>query len=124
MITVKATREGLAGQRTSSGYVIDRIVSFVALPSVKALRRFVRVTNPANGKTTLAQVLDVGPWNIGDDAYVFGGARPLAESGRKIDEAGQIVNGATNGAGIDLGEAVWAALGMTDNSSVAWEFAD
>jgi hypothetical protein len=28
----------------------------------------------------------------------------------------------TNGAGIDLGEYVWKALGMTDNTEVQWEF--
>ena len=62
----------------------------------KALHKFVRVTNPANGKSTLAQVLDIGPWNTDDDAYVFGGSRPQAESG--TDTRGR----QTNGAGIDL----------------------
>lgn len=117
MITVKATREGLLGGKTSSGYVIDAVVPFVALPSVKALGRFVRVTNPANGKMCLAVVLDVGPWNTHDDAYVFDGARPASESGQSLSGTGQ-----TNGAGIDLGEKVWHALGMTDNTTVAWEF--
>lgn len=117
MITVKATREGLPGGHTASGYVIDRIVPFVALPCRKALGRFVRVTNPANGRVTLAIVLDVGPWNVNDQAYVFGGARPLAEAGVDVSQ-----NGKTNGAGIDLGEAVWAALGMVDNTHVSWEF--
>jgi hypothetical protein len=28
----------------------------------------------------------------------------------------------TNGAGIDLGEVVWKALGMKDNTEVSWEF--
>jgi hypothetical protein len=121
-ITVKATREGLPGHRTASGYVIDGFVSFVALPSVRALHRFVRVTNPANGQSTLAQVLDVGPWNTHDDAYVFGVCRPLAEAGRKIDANGDEIAGPTNGAGIDLGGAVWKALEMTDNADVAWEF--
>ncbi len=117
MITVKATREGLPGGKTASGYVIDRVVPFVALPSVHALHHFVRVTNPRTGVSTLAVVLDVGPWNDRDDAYVFRGARPAAERG--IDVSG---NGKTNGAGIDLGERVWTLLGMTDNGNVSWEF--
>lgn len=116
MIRVKATREGLVGGKTSSGYVIDRVVPFVALPSTRALQRFVRLRNPTTNHTCLAVVLDVGPWNEHDDAYVFGGARPAAESGR--DTRGR----ATNSAGIDLGEAVWLALGMTDNTDVEWEF--
>ena len=105
MITVKATREGLVGQKTASGYVIDRVVPFVALPCILALGRFVRITNPANGRAAYGVVLDLGPWNVHDDAYVLGGARPQAESG--IDTSGR----PTNGAGIDLGERVWSQLG-------------
>jgi hypothetical protein len=122
---VKATREGLAGQRTSSGYVIDGFVSFAALPAAKALHRHVRITNPANTTSALAEVLDVGPWNIADDLYVFGGARPLAERGWKLDPHnphGALIQGATNGAGIDLSERVWKTLGMLDNGMVDWEF--
>ena len=115
MITVKATREGLIGKTTASGFTIDALTPFVALPSTKALRRFVRVHN--GEKSCLAIVLDVGPWNVNDDAYVFGGERPEAESGK--DGYGRL----TNGAGIDLGEAVWNSLGMTNNGPVSWEFA-
>ncbi len=116
MITVKATREGLLGAKTATGYVVDAIVPFVALPAAAALRQWVTVRNPTNGKTIRALVLDVGPWNEHDHAYVFGGARPAAET--QTDQFGRT----TNGAGIDLGEAVWAALGMTDNDLVSWEF--
>lgn len=111
---VKATREGLVGQRTASGYVIDTVVPFVALPSRAALGKFVQVTRL--DRSTIAWVGDVGPWNVDDDRYVFGGNRPQAESG--VDTRGR----PTNGAGIDLGERVWNALGMTDNSDVDWEF--
>lgn len=116
MIRVKATREGLIGGKTASGYLVDDIVPFVALPAAAALRLWVRVVNPANGQSIKALVLDVGPWNEHDHAYVFGGARPAAESG--TDTRGR----KTNKAGIDLGEAVWLALGMTGNDPVLWEF--
>lgn len=116
MITVKATREGLIGGKTASGFVIDRVVPFVALPHHQALYKFVRLVNPATQKSTFAVVLDIGPWNVNDGAYVFGGERPQAETGK--DTAGRL----TNGAGIDLGEHVWATLGMTDNGAVSWEF--
>jgi hypothetical protein len=115
-MTVKATREGLQGQRTSTGYIIDRKMPFVALPSTRALYKFVRLVNPANGKACHAVVLDVGPWNVADDAYVFDGCRPAAERGISVSGKG------TNGAGIDLSEAVWNALAMTDNANVNWEF--
>lgn len=116
VIKVKATREGLVGSRTSSGFIIDGIVPFVALPSVRAIGKFIRVTNPANGLSTIAVVLDVGPWNTHDEEYVFVGSRPQAESGVSVSGQG------TNGAGIDLGEKVWKTLGMIDNSEVEWEF--
>ena len=115
-MTVKATREGLVGQTTASGYVIDRAVPFVALPSTKAIGRAVRLVNPLNSRTCIAIVLDVGPFNEHDDAYVFDGARPLAEQGIVGDGV------KSNGAGIDLGEKVWELLGMTDNTQVQWGF--
>jgi hypothetical protein len=113
---VKATREGLIGGTTASGYVIDKVVPFVALPSIQALGKFVRLTNPANQKSCLAIVLDVGPWNERDDDYVLRGIRPQAETG--MDTRGRI----TNGAGIDLGEKAWKLLGMKENSNIEWEF--
>jgi hypothetical protein len=113
---VKATREGLVGQRTASGYVVDTVVPFVALPASRALHHFVRLTNPANGRTTIAIVLDIGPWNEQDEDYVFGLARPAAERG--VDTRGRT----TNGAGIDLGECVWRALDMRGNTDVEWVF--
>lgn len=115
-MTVKCTREGLLGQVTASGYRIDAVVPFVALPSRKALQRFVRLTNPATGASCLAVVLDIGPFNTNDDAYVFDGARPQAESGTSVSGVG------TNGSGIDLGERVWHALGYTDNGQCEWSF--
>jgi hypothetical protein len=110
---VRATREGRIGGTTASGYVIpsNSVLPFVALPSRRALGRILRVTNPLTGINCLCMVMDVGPHNTADDAYVFGGARPLAES-----QAG------SNGAGIDFGERVWTLLQMKDNTSVEWHF--
>lgn len=124
---VFATREGLVGEESASGYIIDRVVKFVALPSEKALKLFVRVTNPKTGLSTLAQVLEVGPWSERDDKYVFGPDRPLSEQGYKVNREGVVIaanalTGKTNDAGIDLGQAVWIALGMSDNGPVEWEF--
>ena len=116
MVRVKATREGLVGKLTASGYVIDTVVPFVALPSTHALFKFIRIHNPANNQTAIAVVLDVGPWNEHDDAYVYGMKRPAAEAG--TDSRGRV----TNGAGIDLSQKVWFELRMTDNSEVEWEW--
>lgn len=128
MISVKATREGLVGGHTASGYTIDTIVRFCALPTPHALGKDVRVVNPLNGKRCIAQVLDVGPWNIKDDAYVFqpvtmglttvssAVVRPQSETGTDL------YGRKTNKAGIDLSESVWRALDMKDNGMVSWEF--
>src|SRR6266496_1282126 len=130
MVRCKATREGLAGGKTSTGYRIDPHVPFVALPSTAALRLWLRIHNPANNKVVRALCLDTGPWNTDDHAYVFQPAtldhigltvppdtiRPQAESGH--DTRGR----KTNGAGIDLGERVWHDLGLTDNAEVCWQF--
>src|SRR5208337_787469 len=101
-IQVKATREGLVGQKTASGYIIDTVVPYVTLPA-RALHRFVRVSH--GGNFCIAIVLDVGPWNVDDNAYVFQPAtqfnesdlslperRPQAESG--TDKSGRRTNGA------------------------------
>ena len=112
---VKSTREGLIGRRTAIGWDISKYVPFVALPSRAALFDYVRVWNPLPAqdgtiREIIARVLDVGPHHTDDDAYVFGGMRPRAE----FD--------GSNGAGIDLGEFVWQALGMVDNTEVEWEW--
>jgi hypothetical protein len=123
MILVRATREGLSGRHTATGMVIDRDGVpttqddfFCALPSVRALRRIVRIINPATAAEVTCPVLDVGPWEEHDEDYVFGNARPAAESG--TDSRGR----KTNHAGIDLSDGVWKALSMTDNDDVLWEF--
>lgn len=116
MPIVKATREGLVGRRTATNAIVDIMVPFVALPCVAALHQWIDVRSLVTGATCRAIVLDVGPWNTQDAAYVYGSARPQAENG--IDKTGRV----TNGAGIDLGEYVWQALQLRDNSLVEWEF--
>lgn len=119
MKTVIATREGLVGQKTAVGWIIDTITPYVALPSDAALRLWVTVRNPLTGLSIKALVLDVGPHYERDTDYVFGEARPRAEL-LGMDQFGRVV---TNPAGIDLGERVWTAIGMLDNTKVEWDFA-
>ncbi len=132
MILVLATREGLPGKPTASGFLIDAVVPFVALPSTAALRQWVRLYNPTTKLSCRALVLDVGPWNVADHGYVFqpattedhglgaetpGAVRPQAETG--TDSRGR----PTNKAGIDLSERVRTLLGCTqDNEMIGWEF--
>jgi hypothetical protein len=68
-----ATREGLIGRMTANGHIIRRRDRFVALPSWSVLApkgstRFrVRVTY--KGRSVVAPVWDVGPWNTKDDYW-------------------------------------------------------
>lgn len=117
MIRVLATREGLIGKRTASGHLIQHDSWFVALPCKQAIGRVVRLyLNENDTRGLTAPVLDIGPWNEDDGAYVFRGERPAAETG--VDTRGRV----TNHAGIDLSDAVFFALGLRDNKEIEWEF--
>lgn len=72
---VFATHE--EAQKLSVGPWLGDEFPGVALPAVKALRRWVMLRH--GSLWTLAQVVDVGPFCEDDDAYVLGIARPRAE---------------------------------------------
>jgi hypothetical protein len=110
---VYATREGEIGKRTSTGHVITPASLFVALPHPAALGKQVEVRYGA--RAIVVPVLDVGPWNV-DDAYWVGSRRPAAEAARGKYRR------PSNKAGIDLSNAVFAALGLHDNDWVEWRF--
>ncbi len=71
--TVHATRLGLVGRRTANGHRIARHDRFVALPCVCVLSSRggdeyrVRVTY--QGRSAVAPVYDVGPWNTRDNYW-------------------------------------------------------
>lgn len=110
---VLATREGMIGGLTSSRTVIRADSMFVALPHPRALGRMVEVRY--RDRAVVVPVLDVGPWNV-DDAYWERDARPAAEHGLGAHRR------PVNTAGIDLSDAVFAALGLPDNDVVDWRF--
>jgi hypothetical protein len=133
-----ATREGLVGLTTANGHVIRERDHFVALPSWRVLSSYqgyeyqVRITY--NGRSTIAPVWDVGPWNTNDSywspqrgdypdlpigmpqaqaAYFDGHNDGLDEFGRRI----LVPNG------IDIADGTfWDALGMRDNDWVEVSF--
>jgi len=115
---VWATREGCIGQPTATGHIIKKTSIFVALPSVKALRKWVRVIYPKNLKYCVCPVWDVGPWNVQDD-YWTGDGIPKAVKG--IREPG-LGGKPKNPAGIDLSDACFYGLGLPDNAYVLWQF--
>lgn len=143
---VFATREGLVGRTTANGHVIRPRDRFVALPSRRSLsgkggREFqVRLTH--KGKSVVAPVWDIGPWNVRDDHWSLSSQRerwrdlpqglPQAQAafqdgynGGK-DEFGRQVK---NPAGIDLADGIfWNDLQMRDNDWIEvdylWRTAD
>jgi len=138
--TVFATRIGLVGYRTANGHVIQSHDHFVALPSTKVLcsnggHEFeVRITY--KGRSVVAPIWDVGPWNTKDDYWNPPQQRemwndlpqgmPEAQAAYQNgynggkDQFGRTV---TNPAGIDLADGTfWDDLGMTDNDWVTVEF--
>jgi hypothetical protein len=96
----------------------------VALPSAKALRKWVELR--FKYQWTIAHVVDVGPWTTDDDAYVFGNARPRAETFKgehaRINDGGSLHSLKSNGAGIDLFPETARLLGIALNENVILEW--
>lgn len=127
-------------QELSTGPWLGDTFPGVALPSAHALRRWVLVRYGDRG--TCAQVMDVGPWSVADEDYVFRAAKPRAErlAGHPCpttDDGGEMptvpdgkggmkIAPVSNGAGIDLFPAVARALGLRIgcNAVVEWKFVE
>lgn len=137
-VRVFATREGLVGQMTANGHIIQPRDRFVALPSWSALSTLggheyqVRITY--KGRSAIAPVWDVGPWNSHDDYW--GPARqryPDLPVGLPMAQAAY-QNGYNGGRdeygrrivlpnGIDIADGTfWDDLGMTDSDWVEVSF--
>jgi hypothetical protein len=137
--TVWATREGLVGQRTANGHIIQPRDRFVALPSWKVLssnggNEFqVRVTY--KDRTVVLPVWDVGPWNTHDDYWNPADREryrdlpvgvPMAQAAvlqgynGGLDEFGRTIRDPN---GIDIADgAFWDDLGMTRTAKVQVTF--
>ncbi len=70
---LRATRMGMVGGRTANGHRITKRDHFVSLPSWRSLSSkggseyLVRITY--NGRSSVAPVYDVGPWNTRDNYW-------------------------------------------------------
>ena len=138
--SIFATREGLVGRTTANGHVIAPRDRFVALPSRRSLsskggQEFqVRLTH--KGRSVVAPVWDVGPWNVRDDHWSLSSQRekwrdlprglPQAQAAFQDgyncgkDEFGRQVK---NPAGIDLADGVfWDNLQMRDNDWIKVDY--
>lgn len=128
-----ATRQGLVGHTTANGHIIQPRDRFVALPSWTVLSpkgsdKF-RVRLTYKGRSVVAPVWDVGPWNVNDDYWNVNRrykdlpvGMPMAQAavmygyngGR--DEFGRRIRSPN---GIDIADGTfWDDLGMTHNDWV------
>jgi hypothetical protein len=117
---IVASMFGGEADYNTSAYDPNKVLNdtdlYVALPDKFTEERpNVKVYNRETGAVAVAEIWDVGPWNI-DDPYWDKGTRPQAETG--TDMTGR----ATNGAGIDLSPALARLLGVDGMGTVDWEF--
>jgi hypothetical protein len=135
---IYATREGLVGNGTSNGHVIQPNDHFVALPCVCALSskdgNEFQVKIQYGDKTVTAPVWDVGPWNIDDNYWDPPEQRKYTGLQQGVPEATAAYydnyNGGLDGkgrtvripAGIDIADGTFADLGMTDSDWVTVTF--
>ncbi len=106
----------------ASGVSTNAVALYAALPTRKALHKKIEV-RVSSGKTIVIPVLDVGPWNTKDAAYVFseGRLRPAAESG--VGSSGDVNAGRkTNRAGLDISCQAANALGIGGKGMADWRF--
>jgi N-acetylmuramoyl-L-alanine amidase len=126
---IVATVFGGADDYNVSAYDEHKVLNdkdlYVALPDrFDGERPKVRVTNRANSKSAVAEIWDVGPWNIADPYWTVG-ARPMAETcydnGTPLPSGPNAGRVPSNGAGIDLSPALANAIGIEGKGYVHWE---
>jgi hypothetical protein len=120
---VLASDEGLVGQTTACGHVIQPQDQFVALPSTGLCGVSVNLKAMSFSPAQVTTVEDVGPWYPNHTATkgnpCVGPADPYWNSSGVPRAQG---SSCSNGAGIDLADGTFAALGFLGNSSVLWRF--
>ncbi|WP_051914739.1 SH3 domain-containing protein [Thermorudis peleae] len=135
---VYAHREGLIGSTTANGHTIQPTDIFVALPCACALASNgggeFKVLITYNGRAIVAPVWDVGPWNVDDNYWDPPTVRRWKDLPQGVPEAmAAYYQGYNNGqdgsgrkvaspAGIDISDAAFYALGMTDSDWVTVTF--
>jgi N-acetylmuramoyl-L-alanine amidase len=124
---ITATEFGGGGDEQDSAYPdIDYITGStrgVALPYKwqTTPRPKVLVRGPSG--EVEADIVDLGPWNLDDQAYVLNGERPMVEQqyeDRTEAENGQVPS---NDAAIDLTPPIADAVGISGKGKVSWKFA-
>ena len=124
---ITATEFGGGGDEQDSAYPdIDYITGStrgVALPfKWKTTPRPKIIVRGPGGEVT-TDVVDLGPWNLDDEEYVLGTARPMVET--QYEDGTRAENGQvpTNDAAIDLTPPIADAVGISGKGKVSWRIA-
>lgn len=131
---VFAHQEGLVGQTTANGHVIQPEDFFVALPCSCALSsnggNEFQVRLEYNGTSLVVPVWDVGPWNVDDNYWDPPSERTWSDLPQGMPQAQAAYENGYNGgldgwdrqvqspAGLDIGDGAFHALGMTGSDWV------
>ncbi len=120
---VFATDEGLVGQTTACGRVIQPQDHFVALPAGGLCGTSINLRSSPSSISQVAPVEDVGPWYPNSTATA---GNPCVGPADPYWNTSGVPRAATascsNGAGIDLADGTFSALGLTGNSTILWRF--
>jgi len=121
MTNIVCTMFGGSADPNTSAYDENHVISDAelgcALPyRFPGARPKVKITNRANDKVVVCDIVDVGPWNINDNYWTLPKGRPQAETG--WDMKGR----KTNLAGIDITPAANKAIALNGFGRVDWEF--
>jgi hypothetical protein len=127
---ITATVFGYSGDEQDSAYpdidYIDSDTVGVSFPyKWRDVPRPTAVVVEHEGRSTVAPIVDVGPWNTDDPRYVLDGQRPMAETQYKYGQEAQNGRVPTNDAAIDLTKPVADALGISveqGKGKVRWRF--
>lgn len=131
---IETTVFGGASDPNNSAYppyaYINDIVLACALPwkwPSNKPRPQVEVRNRANGKTTIVEIIDLGPWMVDDD-YWFKEVRPIAEmcfkDRRPLPTGPNKGKIPSNSAGLDLTPAAAKAIGLSGKGKCDWRFVE
>jgi N-acetylmuramoyl-L-alanine amidase len=129
---IETTMFGGAVDNENSAYdgsYLDDTSFYVALPfKFQGTRPQVKVTNRANGKMAVGDIMDVGPWLTDDDDYVNGSARPLAETcheqGTPLPRGPNSGKVPSNAAGLDVSPAMDRELELNGKGMCDWDFVE
>jgi hypothetical protein len=121
---VYASRQGLVGRRTANGHLIRERDRFVALPSRDVLSSLngheFQVLISYRGRSAIAPVWDLGPWNVADDYWNIN-RRGAPDLTRFMPQAEAAFSYGHNGGMSLTGRRVTAPIAMDIADGTFWD---